>query len=189
MTNPSARPLMPVAAGLLLVVVVAFRPAIAPAPAFERGQTDETTTGISVYDPVQQLVLAEGSGGERRTISTLAWGGPGIDEVRVLAVRFLAPQAARFAVDSAGDATMFVNRGSQAIEVSSHAARRMTQRGISIDVVESTLTHSPFQYFHQGVWKSGYYDPAARTFIGTVDDTVTTVIDNASPNYIQNLRR
>jgi hypothetical protein len=35
---------------------------------------------------------------------------------------------------------MFVHRGGQAIEVSSHAARRMTQRGISIDAVESSAT-------------------------------------------------
>lgn len=94
-----------------------------------------------------------------------------------------APQTTRFAVDSAGNATMFVHRGGQAIKVSSHAARRMTQRGISIDAVESTLGHSPFQYFHQGVRKTGYYDPVARTFVGTVDDTITTVIRNASPNY------
>jgi hypothetical protein len=40
----------------------------------------------------------------------------------------------------------------------------------------------------QGVTKTGYYDPVARTFVGTVDDTVTTVIRNASPNYIQNLQ-
>jgi hypothetical protein len=100
----------------------------------------------------------------------------------------VATDAARFAVDSTGNATMFVNRGGEMIGVSPHAARRMTQRGISIDAVESTLSHPSFHYFHQGVWKTGYYDPVARTFVGTVDDTVTTVIHNASPNYIQNLQ-
>lgn len=34
----------------------------------------------------------------------------------------------------------------------------------------------------------GVYDPVARTFIGTANDTVTTVIGNASSNYIQNLK-
>jgi hypothetical protein len=64
----------------------------------------------------------------------------------------------------------------------------MTQRGISIDAVESTLSQPSFEYFHQGVWKTGFYDPASRVFLGSVEG-VTTVIDNVSQNYINNLLR
>lgn len=95
---------------------------------------------------------------------------------------------ARFAVNSAGEATMSLRAGSSSLEVTEHAALRMTQRGISIDAAEATLRQSSFQYFHQGVWKTGFYDPASRIFIGTVDGRLTTVIDNVTANYISNLQ-
>lgn len=95
---------------------------------------------------------------------------------------------ARFAVNSAGEATMFLRAGSASLEVTEHAARRMTQRGISIDAAETALTRTPFPYFHKGTWKSGYYDSGSRVFMGTVNGRVTTVIDNAKPGYIENLK-
>ena len=99
-----------------------------------------------------------------------------------------AGDGARFVVDSAGNATLRAQGPTGWLEVSEHAAERMTQRGISIDALDSTLTQQPFQYWHEGVWKTGYYDPLTKIFAGTVDDTVTTVIGKATQNYINNLK-
>lgn len=94
---------------------------------------------------------------------------------------------ARFVVDPSGQTRIFLRNGT--LEVSEHAALRVTQRGLTLDAVEGVVTNQqPFRYFHNGVWKTGYYDPASRVFVGTVDDTVTTVINNATPKYIQNLQ-
>lgn len=104
--------------------------------------------------------------------------------------------AARTAVREAAKSTRFlVNSGGQAqlvvagLRVGSHAAERMTQRGISIRVLESALRQESFAYFHQGAWKAGYYDPASRVFAGAIDGELTTVIGNATRRYIENLMR
>jgi hypothetical protein len=94
----------------------------------------------------------------------------------------------RFTVNGAGETTLNLRVGSGAIEVSEHAALRMAQRGVSINSAEAALAQNPFQYFHGGVWKTGYYDTTSRVFIGTVNGEVTTVISNASTNYISNLQ-
>lgn len=52
----------------------------------------------------------------------------------------------------------------------------MTERGISIEAVENTLRLQPFEYFHAGATKTGFYDATNNLFVGTVDDTITTVI-------------
>lgn len=95
---------------------------------------------------------------------------------------------ARFVVNSAGEATMLLRSGSAALEVTEHAALRMTQRGVSIEAAEAALAQRPFQYFHQNVWKTGYYDPTSKVFLGSVSGRVTTVIGRASANYIANLK-
>jgi hypothetical protein len=46
----------------------------------------------------------------------------------------------------------------------------------------------PFRYFHDGSWKTGYYDPASGVFVGVAENTITTVINNAKPQYIENLK-
>jgi hypothetical protein len=74
------------------------------------------------------------------------------------------------------------------LEATGHAAARMTKRTVSIDNAERALAQEPFQYFHDGAWKTGYYDETTRVFLGTVDGRVTTVIDNATPNYINNMK-
>ncbi len=94
---------------------------------------------------------------------------------------------ARFVGDAAGEINIFLNKGT--IEVSEHAAMRITQRGVSLDAVENVITNQePFQYFHEGIWKTGYYDAASEIFVGIVDNIVTTVIEGASQNYINNLQ-
>ncbi len=95
---------------------------------------------------------------------------------------------ARFAVNSAGEATLSLRAGSSSLEVSEHAALRMTQRGVSIDAAEAALAQKPFQYFHNQVWKSGYYNSASGVFLGSMNGRITTVIGRASTNYIDNLK-
>ncbi|MCP3878325.1 MAG: hypothetical protein GY701_08025 [Sulfitobacter sp.] len=63
----------------------------------------------------------------------------------------------------------------------------MAKRGITNTKVQDALATQPFDYFHDGVWKVGYYDSGTRVFVGTVGDTITTTI-KTGPNYIRNLQ-
>jgi len=100
----------------------------------------------------------------------------------------VAGRAARFSVDAAGNATVLVRAGNQSLELIEHAARRMSERHVSLEAVENTLSLSPFPYYHDGVWKMGYYDSKSKIFVGTLGNEVKTVIDNVSANYIRNLK-
>jgi hypothetical protein len=74
-------------------------------------------------------------------------------------------------------------------ELSSHAEARMIERGISVEQIANTIKNgSEFNYFHEGVWKIGYYNTKDGIFVG-VKDVITTVIDNVSSNYIENLKK
>lgn len=64
----------------------------------------------------------------------------------------------------------------------------MTQRGVSIDAAESALAQNPFQYFHNQVWRTGYYDSSSGGFLGSVNGQITTVIGRGSTNYVNNLK-
>jgi hypothetical protein len=97
-----------------------------------------------------------------------------------------AGAAARFAVDSSGETTMYLRAGEDSLEVTEHAALRMTQRGISIDRAEATLSREPFQYYYKEAWQTGYYDQDSRVFIGSAANRITTVM-KAGQNYINNL--
>lgn len=98
-----------------------------------------------------------------------------------------ADDGARFVVDSAGSATVRA-RGPQGwVDLSPHSAQRLTERGISLNAVDDALAMQPFNYFHDGVWKVGYYDSASRVFVGTVSGTATTII-RTGPSYISNLQ-
>lgn len=70
-----------------------------------------------------------------------------------------------------------------------HAIQRLAERGISSQVVQKVLGSRPFQYFHEGVWKTGYYDAGSQVFLGRVGNVVTTVINNVKPQYIENLKK
>ncbi len=63
----------------------------------------------------------------------------------------------------------------------------MAGLGITNTNVQDALATQPFDYFHDGVWKVGYYDSGTRVFVGTVGDTITTTI-KTGPNYIRNLQ-
>ena len=95
-----------------------------------------------------------------------------------------------YSVDSAGETTVsFTTSDGDTFDFSSHALQHLTQRGVPIDDVTSLLddSSSSFRYFHDGAWKTGFYDPSSGLFVGTANGNVTTVIGNASQNYINNL--
>jgi hypothetical protein len=72
--------------------------------------------------------------------------------------------------------------------MSDHALERMESRGMSTEDIEAALEQDSFQYFYDGGWRTGFYDASGGTFVGSVDGTITTVINNVKPSYIQNLQ-
>ncbi len=75
-------------------------------------------------------------------------------------------------------------------DFSYHAIQRIAQRNIDVLKVFDILRNTkPFEYFHEGVMKRGYYDKSSKVFIGQIKSsrTITTVIDNVEQSYINNL--
>ncbi|MFB9932205.1 RHS repeat-associated core domain-containing protein [Amycolatopsis halotolerans] len=71
-----------------------------------------------------------------------------------------------------------------------HSAQRLRERGVSDADAEAVLGQQPFDYFHQGQWKSGYYDPKLKIFIAkTMDGNINTVIVNATRAYVEGLKK
>ena len=76
----------------------------------------------------------------------------------------------------------------QAIQFSKHALQRMTQRGVTLEQVQATMSNNQsFQYFHDEMWKIGYYDPVSKIMVAEANNIITTVITNVNPQYIENL--
>ncbi|MFG2999081.1 SpvB/TcaC N-terminal domain-containing protein [Streptomyces sp. NPDC048340] len=70
-----------------------------------------------------------------------------------------------------------------------HAMQRLERRGVSEEDARSVLGREPFSYFHEGQWKSGYYDPNSKVFVGkTIDGNVNTVMTNVDKAYINRLQ-
>ena len=63
----------------------------------------------------------------------------------------------------------------------------MSQRDISQETLNQALGVEPSRYYHDGLWKLGYYDPSTRTFVGRAADTIKTVT-RAAPGDIDNLK-
>jgi len=85
-----------------------------------------------------------------------------------------------------GDCTNEVGYG---VRLSDHAIERMAGRDVGINQVRQMIAQiTPFNYYHQGEWKLGYYDPVNRIFVGRVGDVITTVIADVKPQYIENLK-
>lgn len=92
-------------------------------------------------------------------------------------------------MDASGETRIFVRTRDQALEVTQHAAKRITQRGMTLDKVEGVVQGAdPFRYYHAGQFMTGYYDPASRVFVGSANGNITTVINGAKPQYIENLK-
>ena len=79
--------------------------------------------------------------------------------------------------------------GGSRIRFSRHAQVRIRERGIALTLIEDAIANGEsFRYFHEGIWKDGYYESNSGVFVGMIDDLVTTVIKGASEGYIANLR-
>ena len=75
------------------------------------------------------------------------------------------------------------------VRLSNHAIERMARRGVDINQVRQVIAQiTPFNYYHKGEWKLGYYDPVNRIFVGRVEGVITTVIADVKPQYIENLK-
>ncbi len=186
---------------LLLALLVALAGAFSASTAATGAATTSATAATYTYDEstvarvdVHQVATVEAgqpqlSDAREWSASPLVEGrGTSATSVGSVVATNTADDAARFVVDSAGNATLRAQGPNGWIQVSEHAAERMTQRGISIDALDATLSNPSFQYWHEGIWKTGYYDPATKIFAETVNDTVTTMINKASQNYINNLK-
>jgi RHS repeat-associated protein len=106
-----------------------------------------------------------------------------IKSVGKSAVARASATGTRFVVNSAGEAQLVIN----GLRVGEHAALRMTERGVSIPALEKALSQTPFKYFHEGAWKTGFYDPGSRVFAGSINGELTTIINGVTPKYIDNL--
>jgi RHS repeat-associated protein len=83
------------------------------------------------------------------------------------------------------------NLGNTSYKFTDHAIMRIAQRvGVGNESkVINALNMKPFQYFHEGVQKLGYYDPSSKILVGQVKSSsaITTIITNVSKNYVNNL--
>jgi hypothetical protein len=101
----------------------------------------------------------------------------------------LVPGGAGFAMGMLGKSGKLVTKNDNLLSLSEHAIERMAQRGITTKDVQKTLSAvEPFNYYHDGVWKNGYYDPTSQLFIGEAGGKITTVINEATQTYIDNLK-
>jgi RHS repeat-associated protein len=100
------------------------------------------------------------------------------------------PDSARFfEVDSSGVATVKILTGdSTVVSVSEHAAGRMAQRNVNLGALQEALDQTPFKYWQKGGWQEGYYDADTKVFVGVRAGEVTTVIDDASSQYVDNVK-
>ncbi|WP_433327514.1 hypothetical protein [Spirillospora sp. CA-294931] len=70
-----------------------------------------------------------------------------------------------------------------------HAKQRLKDRHVTMEEARKVLTQTPFSYWHEDQWKTGYWDPELQIFIGkTIDGNINTIIDPADRQYIENLK-
>lgn len=101
-----------------------------------------------------------------------------------------APLAAQASGVTAAVETPQRQKDSAVLRFSKHALSRMNERGVSeLDARKTIESGEIFRYYHQGGWKTGYYDPAKRLFIATAEGVVITVITDASRSYVDRLKR
>lgn len=84
------------------------------------------------------------------------------------------------------------NIGATNYKFSEHSIMRIAQKvgAGNVGSIINTLNNvKPFEYFHENVWKLGYYDVATKIFVAQVKSSqiITTISTNVSQNYINNL--
>jgi len=110
----------------------------------------------------------------------------------LVAALWLAPvlSPARAGASEAAAARPAAAQSKTALRFSKHALARMNGRGVTQPQVLSVVaTQEPFQYYYEGRWKTGYYDPKSRVFVATNEGVVITVIADVTPRYIAGLKR
>jgi hypothetical protein len=108
----------------------------------------DSPTASTTHLPNRRAVALIGRPRPESRSSTCASG-------RVLAAK-AGSQGARFVVDASGETRIFVHAGDDALEVTQHAAKRITERGLTVDTVEGVVNDAnPFRYYHAGQWKTG----------------------------------
>ena len=126
-----------------------------------------------------------------------SWGSVGIDALSLAPAGLgkLVTKAAPLIRESrllkpstivhASNGSVFLANG---MEVEAHGIQRIAFRSISLGEVETATTMPPFPYYHEGLWKVGYYDPDSNLFVGTIGHVVSTVIRPRNANYVKNLK-
>jgi hypothetical protein len=74
------------------------------------------------------------------------------------------------------------------MKMGDHSIEQLAARSMSLEDVEAATATTPFRYYHEEIWKTGYYDATNNVFVGTVGGKITTVIRPRSINYINNLK-
>jgi len=65
----------------------------------------------------------------------------------------------------------------------------MVERGVSLEDAKTVVEKSePFEYIHEGLIKTGYYDTKNKIFIGEYKGNVTTIMTNVKPQYVEKLK-
>jgi hypothetical protein len=106
------------------------------------------------------------------------------------ALLLLLPAFAAPARAASTDAAVAKEKPALALRFTKHAEQRMKERGVDHDTVRGIIgSVKPFKYWHQGKWKTGYYDVQKRVFIATDGNVVITVIADAEPRYVEGLKR
>ena len=173
------------AAALILAVAgVAFPPLEAAAAALE---TVSLVSAVAA-GMADTALAATGKGSWTAVgVDALSFAPAGLGKLVTKAApliregRFLKPTA----VVHASEGSVFLKNG---MEVEAHGIERIAFRSISLREVEAATTMAPFRYYHEGLWKVGYYDPASNLFVGTIDNVVATVIRPRNGNYLRNLK-
>jgi RHS repeat-associated protein len=134
---------------------------------------DDPATGVTQGEAKSQKASTAREG-LKEGVTTV---GGAVTEVAATAVFFKG-------VNVAGEA--IVTR----LGITEHAVERMGERGFTVERIQSTVsTGQSFKYFHEGVWKVGFYDPQSKTFVAAAAGRILTVINNVKPQYIENLKR
>jgi hypothetical protein len=89
------------------------------------------------------------------------------------------------AIAHASNGSAFLKSG---LNMGDHSIERLAFRSISVDELEAATAMTPFRYYHEGTWKTGYYDSVNNLFVGSVRGKITTVIRPRNINYIKNLK-
>jgi len=83
--------------------------------------------------------------------------------------------------------TLSTSRGD--ITLNEHTLKQMQARNLGrTDVLNTIEKGESFKYYHEGVWKTGYYDPKSRVFVGTYKGEAKTTF-KTDQNYINNLKK